>query len=98
MPSPNEGFYLDGHLFVDLRQQQVMLDGQMLRLTPTEFRLFAALVEYAGEVVPRPLLLTRIRTADMNIRRLRKKLGKYADHYIELVPGVGYRFRPRPGP
>ena len=75
MPSPNEGFYLDGHLFVDLRQQQVMLDGQMLRLTPTEFRLLAELVEYAGEVVPRPLLLTRIRTADMNIRRLRKKLG-----------------------
>lgn len=87
-------FYLDGHLFVDLRQQLVILDGQMLTLNPTEFRLLAVLVEHAGEIVPRPLLLMRTRTADMHIRRLGKKLGVYADQYIETVLGVGYRFRP----
>ena len=25
-----------------------------------------------------------------------KKLGKYADHYIETIVGIGYRFRPMP--
>jgi DNA-binding response OmpR family regulator len=96
MSSPYERFYLDGHLFVDLRQQQVMLDGQMLTLSDTEFRLLAVLMEHAGEVVPRPLLLMRTRTVDLHIRRLGRKLGTYADQYIETVHGVGYRFRPMP--
>jgi two-component system phosphate regulon response regulator PhoB len=36
-------------------------------------------------------------TVDVHLRRLRKKLGMYSK-YIETVPGVGYRFRPMPGP
>jgi DNA-binding response OmpR family regulator len=32
---------------------------------------------------------------DKHIRGLRRKLGIYADHYLETVIGVGYRFRPR---
>jgi two-component system phosphate regulon response regulator PhoB len=36
----------------------------------------------------------RTRTLDVHIRRLRKKLGGYADQYIETIFGIGYRFQP----
>ena len=36
----------------------------------------------------------RTRTLDVHIRHLRKKLGAYADVYIETVFGVGHRFQP----
>ena len=36
----------------------------------------------------------RTRTLDVHVRRLRKKLGAYADRYIETIFGVGYRFQP----
>ena len=36
----------------------------------------------------------RTRTLDVHVRRLRKKLGGYADQYIETIFGVGYRFQP----
>ena len=94
MSSPNQPFYRDEHLFVNLRDQVVMLDRQILTLTRMEYRLLALLVEHAGEVVPRPILLMLTPTVDVHLWRLRKKLGKYADEYIETVVGVGYSFRP----
>jgi DNA-binding winged helix-turn-helix (wHTH) protein len=30
----------------------------------------------------------------VHVRRLRKKLGGYADQYIETIFGIGYRFQP----
>ena len=106
LPSLDQQFYRDDHLFVDLRQQMVILNGQTLTLRPLEYRLLAVLVEHAGEVMPRAALLMRVwgyapeirtRTLDMHIRRLRKKLGMYS-RYIDTVFRVGYRFRPRPEP
>jgi two-component system phosphate regulon response regulator PhoB len=87
---------------VDLRQQAVTLNGQTITLRRLEYRLLALLVEHAGEVLPRQILLmqiwgfapeTRTRTMDVHIRRLRKNLGLYSQH-IETVVGIGYRFRP----
>ena len=98
MPSPNQPFYSDEHLFVDLRNRLVMLDLKILTLTRMEYHLLALLVEHAGEIVPRPTLLMLTPTVDVHFWRLRKKLGIYADHYIETVVGVGYRFRPMPEP
>jgi len=94
MPSLDEQYYRDEHLSVDLRDRVVILDGQILILTRTEYRLLALLVEHAGEVVPRPILLMLTPTVDVHLWRLRRKLGVYADRYIETVPRVGYRFRP----
>ena len=95
--------FRDKHLHVDLDQQAVILDGETVRLTPMQYRLLALLVEHAGVVVTRPILLMQIwgyappeireHKVDTCIRGLRKKLGVYADHYIETVVGVGYRFR-----
>ena len=79
---------------MDLRQQLVILDGRILHLSSMEYVLLALLVEHAGEAVPRAILVTLTRKVDMHIKGLRRKLGVYADRYIEAVHGVGYRFRP----
>jgi two-component system phosphate regulon response regulator PhoB len=72
-------------------------------LTRKEYELLALLVKHAGEIIPRQALLLRVwsygagirtRTLDVHIRRLRKKLGAYAEQYIETIFGIGYRFQP----
>jgi len=59
--SLDQQYYRDAHLFVDLRQQLVKLFGQTLTLTRKEYCLLALLVEHAGEVVPRAMMLTELR-------------------------------------
>jgi len=95
--------YRDEHLTIDFGQQAVALDGQRMTLTRKEYDLLALLVQHAGEIIPRDALLfqvwgysseIRTRTLDVHVRRLRKKLGGYADTYIETIFGIGYRFQP----
>src|SRR6516162_8520694 len=95
--------YRNEHLFIDFHQQEAVLDSQRMTLTRKEYDLLALLVRHAGEIVPREALLMRVwgygseirtRTLDVHIRRLRKKLGVYADQYIETIFGIGYRFQP----
>jgi DNA-binding response OmpR family regulator len=95
--------YSDTHLTLDFTRKAVMLDARAMQLTRKEYELLATLVLNAGEVLTREQLLwqvwnygdkIRTRTLDVHIRRLRKKLGVYADLYIETIFGVGYRFQP----
>ena len=95
--------YHDAHLTLDFERKSATLDLQPLPLTRKEYDLLALLVAYAGVIVPRAELLMRVwgysteirtRTLDVHIRHLRRKLGAYADGYIETVFGVGHRFQP----
>ena len=95
--------YRDEHLTMDFTQQAVLLDSERMILTRKEYELLALLVLHAGEIIPRDALLMQVwgysaeirtRTLDVHVRRLRKKLGGYADLYIETVFGIGYRFQP----
>jgi two-component system KDP operon response regulator KdpE len=95
--------YGDEHLSLDFGQQMVILDHQRMILTRKEYTLLALLVQHAGQIVPREALLLQVwgygseirtRTLDVHVRRLRKKLGAYADQYIETIFGIGYRFQP----
>jgi len=81
--------YRDEHLAMDFSQQAVILDSERMTLTRKEYDLLALLVQHAGEIIPRDALLM-----DVHVRRLRKKLGGYADQYIETIFGIGYRFQP----
>lgn len=99
--------YEDEHLSVDFRQRAAALDQQTITLTRKEYDLLALLVEHAGEIIPREALLMRVwgynseirtRTLDVHIRRLRRKLGVYAEQYIETIFGIGYRFQPFDAP
>ena len=95
--------YRDEHLTVDFEQKSAALDAVRMVLTRKEYDLLALLVEHAGEIIPRDALLLQVwgysseirtRTLDVHVRRLRKKLGGYADQYIETIFGIGYRFQP----
>jgi DNA-binding response OmpR family regulator len=95
--------YRDEHLSMDFDQQMAALDSERMTLTRKEYDLLALLVQHAGEIIPREALLMRVwgygaeirtRTLDVHVRRLRKKLGVYADQYIETIFGIGYRFQP----
>ena len=101
--APPQLFQFDS-LRIDLDRHEVLLDGQPLELTPTEFDLLKTLVEHPGQVFTRLKLIENAlgygyegmeRTIDAHIKNLRKKLQVSADSpiYIETVYGVGYRLR-----
>ena len=87
-------------LTVDLTTKSVAVDGVEVALTRTEFDLLALLLSHQGQVFSRQQLLDSVwpddvivtdRTVDVNITRLRKKLGAYAA-CIVTRPGFGYCF------
>jgi two-component system phosphate regulon response regulator PhoB len=86
---------------IDRINHLARVDGQDLRLTPTEFKLLWTLARQPGRPFGRNELMDRCRgedanalerTIDVHVRSLRQKLNAKAD-LIETVRGVGYRFR-----
>ena len=89
-----------GKLTVDARAHQATVAGEALDLTPTEFRLLAALAARPGEVVDRRALLRagwpEERDPDpewlkAHLARLRTKLEAAGGPTLVNVRGVGYR-------
>lgn len=89
---------------VDRIRHQAFVDGQVLDLTPTEYRLLECLLRQPGRAFTRSQLMDAAigdgavvleRTIDVHIKTLRKKLGRAGDH-IETVRGFGYRFAEEP--
>ncbi|MDW8350214.1 MAG: response regulator transcription factor [Verrucomicrobiae bacterium] len=88
-----------GPITIDRVKHTAHINKTPLTLTATEFSLLATLVERKGTVLSREILLNDVwgyetiidtRTVDTHMRRLREKLGKYAE-MIETIRGVGYR-------
>ena len=84
-------------------RHEVLVRGQPVELTITEFRLLQLLAQRPGWVFTRSQIVSRVhgddypvtdRSVDVLIVGLRKKLGP-AGAYIETVRGVGYRFKDR---
>lgn len=90
-----------GQIVIDSVKHKVLVKGQEVELTVTEFRLLENLAKRPGAVFSRNQLLDAFgtdesmvydRTVDAHVKSLRRKLGRAKD-YIETVRGVGYRFR-----
>ena len=88
-----------GKILVNLDTHDAEVDGEVIKLTLTEFRLLAALLADQGRVLSRAVLISRAigpgitvteRTIDVHLTALRKKLGSQAG-LIQTVRGVGYR-------
>ena len=88
-------------LMVDTISKTVTIDDARVELTRTEFDLLALLLSHRGQVFSRQELLDLVwpddvivteRTVDVNITRLRKKLGGYAS-CILTRQGFGYFFK-----
>jgi two-component system alkaline phosphatase synthesis response regulator PhoP len=89
-----------GRLRIDEPRHEVVLDGERLDLTPTEWGLLRALAGTPGRVFSRYELVNRVRgyefagyerTIDSHVKNLRHKLGAEAAQIVETVLGVGYR-------
>ena len=100
-----EATYSDGYVTVDFAQRAVKVGESALALTPLEFRMLAAFVRNANQVLSHEQLLVLAWGDARNVERdqvklyvgyLRRKLGAPAgeESPIETVRGFGYRYRP----
>lgn len=87
-------------LSLDRRSKRCTLDGNEVQLTKKEFEILALLLSNRGRIFSREEILERVwtdevvvldRTIDVNITRLRKKIGQYG-HNITTRLGYGYGF------
>ncbi len=87
-------------LILDLDKKTVTVDNEEIAFTKTEFGILKLLLEEKHHVFSRQQLIDRIwpsdvmvsdRTVDVNITRIRKKIGHYAQ-YLATRQGFGYYF------
>jgi DNA-binding response OmpR family regulator len=99
---PTRERYEDSFVAVDYANREVWVDGRDVRLTPLEFRLLAAFVDHANQVLSREQLLELVwgdrrgvlaEQVKIYVGYLRRKLGIGEEGPIETVRGFGYRYR-----
>lgn len=92
-----------GDVRVDVERHEVTVRGEPVSLPLKEFELLSLLMEYAGRVLTREMLIDRIwgfdyvgdtKTLDVHIKRLRKKveLDPRNPSRIVTIRGLGYKF------
>lgn len=87
-------------LVMDITRKKVSIEGEEMPLTKKEFEILLLLLQNKGRVFSREDMLNRIwsdevyvldRTVDVNITRLRKKIGIYGKYIVTRL-GYGYCF------
>ena len=87
-------------LVINVDSKAVTVDGTPVALTRTEYDLLVLLLRHRGQVFSRQQLLEQVwphdvivveRTVDVNVARLRKKLGRYGGCLVSRT-GFGYLF------
>lgn len=97
--------YEDDHLVVDVPLRRVVVAGQEVRLTPTEFKLLAMLVQHPDQVLTFQQLLEQVWGFEYQrehhypriyVSHLRRKIEPdvKSPTYIQSEYGIGYRFTP----
>ena len=98
-----EPIFSAGSLRVDFAQRQVQVNGQEVKLTPTEYDLLKALIKNNGKIMTRQMLLSQVwgtgygteaHYLHVYIGQLRRKIEPDPAHprFILTISGVGYRF------
>ena len=91
------------HLSIDKLKQEVVLNGQPVALSTTEFEALLLFAENCGQILDRDFLVENLRgiswqsydrSIDVLVSRLRSKLSKLdpETEYIKTIHGVGYKF------
>lgn len=92
--------FFDG-LQISLGRREVSVGDEKIQLRPKEFDLLAHMAKVPGQVFTREQLLEQvwgydffgdIRTVDVHVKRVRKKLSAFPHECIHTVWGVGYKF------
>jgi DNA-binding response OmpR family regulator len=92
-----------GKLEINLTRHEVLIDGEVIHLTPKEFKLLETMAKDPGRAFTRLELVERAfgydyegleRTVDAHVMNLRRKIERnHAEPlYVETVYGIGYRF------
>ena len=95
--------YSDDYLTIDLSQRRVLVDGKPVKLTGTEHRLLAYLIQNAGKILPFHKILENVWSYEYREKtdyvhvymwHLRKKLERNpkSPKYLITEHGIGYRF------
>lgn len=102
----NQPILIHGDIELNVKARTAHRAGRHLALSPKEFELLRFLMDHAGEVVTRQMLLAQVwklafdpqtNVIDVNLVRLRRKLDEDgAPACLETVRGVGYRLRTAP--
>ena len=98
-----EPIEVDDRLKIDFDRREIFVEGELVKLRPTEFRLLFHLVQNAGWVVPHDQLLAKVWGYEyrdethylrLYVNYLRKKLEADPSDpkYILTERGIGYRF------
>jgi DNA-binding response OmpR family regulator len=98
-----QGTFNYGNLEIDWRSRQVYVSGEQVKLSPTEFKLLACLIENRGWVVTHEELLNKAwgpnyisdrSFVKLYVRYLRRKIEAEPNKpkYILTERGIGYRF------
>ncbi len=102
--APTQPVFAVGALKVDLLRRQVFRDTREVHLTPTEYKLLAALIRQAGRVITHRQLLQEVWGANyvdqghylrVYMAQLRHKIepDPSRPRLLTTEPGVGYRLR-----
>lgn len=92
-----------GLLEIDSLRHQVVFNGHVVELTPTEFKILELLAKKPGQVFSRLQIVDAVqgyafegfeRTIDAHVKNLRRKIGDNPKEprYIQTVYGIGYKF------
>lgn len=101
--SGTEAIFKAGPLRVDFAQRLVQVNGQEVKLTPTEYDLLKALIKNSGKIMTRQMLLSQVwgtgygaesHYLHVYVGQLRRKIEPDPAHprFILTISGVGYRF------
>jgi two-component system, OmpR family, KDP operon response regulator KdpE len=101
---PEQEVITCGEILADLVKHQVMLKGQSIELTPTEFNLLVYLMKNAGKVLPHRMILKHVWGPEYGeeaeylrvyVGKLRQKIeaDPLRPRYIQTERGIGYLFK-----
>jgi len=91
-----------GNIELDQERKRMVIEGELIDLTKKEFEILSLLIRNPGKLYSRDEILDLIwakdvivtnRTVDVNIARIRTKLGKYGAN-LKNKTGYGYYFEP----
>ena len=90
-------------LSIDKIRQEVLLEGETISLSTTEYEALILFIEHSGETLDREFLVENLRgiswqsydrSVDVLVSRLRSKIGENPteNRFIKTIHGIGYKF------
>ncbi len=98
----SENVLINGGLTLNMDEKQIYVDGEPVKLTPTEYKIVALLMKYPGRVFSAEEIYERVwnepaygpeNTVMVHVRRIREKIeiNPKVPKYLKVVWGIGYK-------